>query len=131
MSRFPAFVAAVLGHGLLFGSAVAADRTCTPEISWSDVPAEIRAQITEEMGAVSPRGGPFNPTDVIRDATPRARFFGACRHAALWTIAVERGGRGYHLRLFGFSGNTLTAKWTASVPSGGFTPAILDRPDER
>ncbi|MDR3158499.1 MAG: hypothetical protein LBU11_05715 [Zoogloeaceae bacterium] len=132
MSRLLAFVVAVFGHGLVFGSAVAVDRTCTPDISWSDAPAKIRAQITKAAGgAVSPQDGPFNSTDVISDATPQARFFGACRRAELWTIAIERGGRGYHLQLFGFSGNTLTDKWTAFVPSGGFTPAILDRPHER
>ena len=132
MPRSIAFSATVVGLALSFGSAIAADRTCTPDIAWSDVPTDIRVQITKAVGgAVSSQDGPFNSTDVMRDSTPRARFFGACRRSEIWIVAVERGGIGYHLQVFSFSGPSLTDKWTAFVPSGGFTPASLERPNER
>jgi hypothetical protein len=132
MSRFLALAVIVVGCGLPVERAVAVDRTCTPIIAWSDVPSEIRAQITKLAGGqVSPQDGPFNSTDVVRGDTPRARFFGACRESGQWTIAVERGGIGYHMQVFEFSGSALTDKWTDFVPSSGFTPASLVRSDER
>ena len=132
MSKFVAVAALILGQALLVAPVVGAGSACTPDIAWSDVPPEIRTQIAQATGGeISPKDRLFNSTDVVRDATPRARFFGACRKSKQWTVAVERGGIGYHLQVFKFSGSALTDKWTAFVPSGGFTPSALDRPDER
>ena len=132
MSKYIAIVALILGQALLAAPATGAGGACTPDIAWADVPPEIRTQISQATGGeVAPEDGRFNSTDVVRDATPRARFFGACRKPTQWTVAVERGGLGYHLQVFQFSSGALTDKWTTFVPSGGFTPAALDRPDGR
>ncbi|WP_152249098.1 hypothetical protein [Xanthomonas maliensis] len=132
MSKFFATVVLILGQAPAAVPAMGADRLCTPDITWTDVPLNIRTQIAQAVGGeISPQGGPFNSTDVVRDSTPRARFFGACRESSLWTIALERGGIGYHLEVFKFSGSALTEKWTAFVPANGFTPSALAQKDER
>jgi hypothetical protein len=111
---------------------VATGRTCTPDISWHDIPPKIRSKISKAVyGEVSPQGGPFNSTDVTRGSTPQARFFGACRTAKQWNIAIERGGRAHHLVLFKFSGTGMADTWTAYLPPGGFTPELLSKQDER
>ena len=132
MSKLLAFALVLVTYGFASGPA-AADRTCTPDITWPDVPTDIRAHLVKIVGGpISPEDGPFNPTDEGNNSVPRARFFGACRQSELWTIALERGGPILRLQIFNFSGHTLTDKWTAFVPyGGGFTPAILDRSDER
>jgi hypothetical protein len=130
--RFTLLLILIVAHPLIVASAVAADRVCTPDIAWPDVPPKIRTQLTQAVGGeISPQHGPFNATDVIEDATPRSRFFGACREANQWIIAIERGGIGYHLQVFQFSGHALADKWTGFVPSAGFTPKSLDRPDKQ
>lgn len=132
MFRFVAIIAIALCPLLVVAPGIASDRKCTPEISWSDVPPEIRTQLVEAVdGEISPKGGPFNSTDLIVDSTPRARFFGACSESEHWVIAIERGGIGYHMQVFTFAGEKLTDKWTAFVPSDGFTPAVFVKPAER
>lgn len=132
MSKVLATVALILSSALLAVPVAGADRACTPGIAWSDVPPKLRAQIAQAVGGeISPKDGPFNSTDVVRDSAPHARFFGACRDSRLWTVAVERGGIGYHLQVFKFSGSALTDQWTTFVPPGGFTPGILALPHER
>lgn len=132
MSKLLATVALILSNALFAVPVAGAGRACTPGIAWSDVPPKLRSHIAQAVGGeISPRGGPFNSADVVRDSAPRARFFGACRDLRLWTISVERGGIGYHLQVFKFSGSALTDQWTTFVPSAGFTPAVLARPHER
>ncbi|WP_146908651.1 hypothetical protein [Arenimonas daejeonensis] len=132
MFKIVAILGITLFQLLVVAPSVASDRKCTPEIAWSDVPSEIRAHLVEAVdGEISPQGGPFNSTDIIIDSTPRARFFGACSESDGWAVAIERGGIGYHMQVFTFAGETLTDKWTAFVPSGGFTPSALVKPAER
>jgi len=119
---------------LLFAApmAFAADGTCTPAVEWSDIPSGIRAQVVQTVGGeVSPRGGPFNASDVTGDNVPQSRFLGACLSAGQWTIAVERGGIGYHMQIIQFAGDVVARTWTALVPEGGFTPKALAPPSAR
>ena len=116
--------------GLTATSSWATEKICTPAIAWTDVPAQIRERLVQAAGEnISPQGGPFNPTDVL-DGRPRLRFFGACRMADQWTIALERGGRAHHLQVFKFSGNALADKWSTFMPKGGFTPDALTQPED-
>jgi hypothetical protein len=116
----------LLGCGLAHTPVVAADQVCTPDISWSDIPEKIRSKVSKSSGGeVSPRGGPFNPTDVLERSVPQARFFGACHAGKRWVVAVERGGRGYHLELYKFYGSVMTDWWQARVPDEGFSPQVL------
>ncbi len=120
-----------LALGFTGASVAAAEVKCT-DIKWSDIPPEIRGEISKTTGGdVSPQGGPFNPTDVISDSTPRARFFGACHIEGQWTIAIERGGRGHFLQVFKFLGGVRSDEWTNSMPSGGFTSKSLEPRNER
>jgi hypothetical protein len=127
--RTLALLAALLGCGWMAAPSWAAERTCTPAIAWSDVPAKIRDRLVQTAGGnISPQGGPFNSTDVVIDDMPGMRFFGTCRMNDQWTIALEIGGRGYHLRVFEFSGDALIDAWPTDVPKGGFTPDVLTKP---
>jgi hypothetical protein len=111
---------------------VAAERICTPDISWLDIAPKIQSKISKAVyGDISPQGGPFNSTDVIRGSDPQSRFFGACRTGKRLLVAVERGGRGYHLQVFKFYGSAMTDSWQADVPDDGFTPEVLVRSGPR
>ena len=118
----------LLGCWLMHMPVIAADRVCTPDISWSDIPEKIRSKMSKASGGeVSPQNGPFNSTDLVQRSIPQSRFFGACHSGKRWVIAVERGGRGYHLELYKFYGTAMTDRWQAEVPDGGFSPEILVR----
>jgi len=126
--KITAFLA-VLYCGLAIAPSLAAERVCTPDVGWPDVPAAIRQKLADSVGgAVSPQGGPFNPTDVM-DSIPNARFFGACHAAEQWTVALERGGIAYYLQVFRFSDGVLIDKWTAHMPTDRrFAPDLLVKP---
>jgi len=130
MRRIIALIAALPCCMWIAAPSWATEKICTPAIAWSDVPAEIRARLAQAVHTknISPQDGPFNPTDVIIDDTPGVRFFGACRVADQWTIALEKGGVGYYVEVFKFSGNSLVGAWPTNVPKGGFAPDVLIKP---
>jgi hypothetical protein len=61
--------------------------------SITKLPPSLKSWIASNVGPMSDRGGPFNPTDVILDKNaPTARFIRAGRYNDSWFIWYERGG---------------------------------------
>jgi hypothetical protein len=87
----------------------------------ADLPPAIRSQLGGGSGleGIADRGDEcFNPTDVV-DVTvayttcPMRRFLVAGRAQDAWIVALERGGRGYHVEVLLFSspGAVVDQKW--------------------
>jgi hypothetical protein len=54
------------------------------------------------LKGVADRGQPFNATDVVDTRLPRRRFIVAGYDDETWLVAIEHGGRGYHVEVFLF-----------------------------
>jgi hypothetical protein len=93
--------------------------------SLTDLPPAIRSQLEREPGSegIADRGGCFNPTDVVSETEahttcPTRRFVVAGRGEGRWLVALEKGGRGYHVEVLLFSSPRAAAdeKWVLFHP---------------
>jgi hypothetical protein len=84
------------------------------------------------VGAVAERDQDFNATDVIRQGLASNRFLAACSRNDFVSVALERGGRGYHLEVFQYQSGVLSRRWKQFVNFDGTASInLLEAPDER
>jgi hypothetical protein len=82
-----------------------------------DLPPAIRSGLGGNgsgLDAIADRGGCFNATDVVHDSCPMRRFVVAGTDGEAWLVALEQGGRGYHVQVLLFSspaGAAPNQKW--------------------
>ncbi|MGU3668118.1 hypothetical protein ACLBX9_28350 [Methylobacterium sp. A49B] len=57
----------------------------------------MSTEIRERFGPLSWPGGLFNPTDVVQPGIPTRRLMDVWRNGERWVLAIEQGGRGYHI----------------------------------
>lgn len=62
-----------------------------------DLPPSVSTEIRERFGPFSWPGGLFNPTDVAQPGVPTRRLINVWRNGERWVLAIEQGGRGYHI----------------------------------
>ncbi|MGU3538046.1 hypothetical protein [Methylobacterium sp. A54F] len=62
-----------------------------------DLPAAVSTEIRERFGPLSWPGGPFNPSDIVQPGIPTRRLMEVWRNGDRWVMAIEQGGRGYHV----------------------------------
>jgi hypothetical protein len=88
------------------------DHTFHEVATLSDVPPAIRSQLGGRSG-IADRGECFNATDVVSSPCPTSRFLAAGQDQDAWLVALERGGRGYHVDVLLFSspGAVADRKW--------------------
>lgn len=68
-----------------------------------DLPPGVRAALMGSVGQpMAEAGGPFNPSDIVRDGTPRSRFLRAYRVRDHWIVWIEQGGIGHGFRMLAF-----------------------------
>lgn len=68
-----------------------------------DLPPGVRAALMGSVGQpMAEAGGPFNPSDIVRDGTPRSRFLRAYRVRDRWIVWIEQGGIGHGFRVLTF-----------------------------
>lgn len=72
----------------------------------ADLPPAVQAGLGVRrpglLGVADP-GQPFNVTDVVDNKLPMRRLLAAGRDGDTWLVALEQGGRGYHVQVFLFS----------------------------
>lgn len=101
---------------------------CIPISGLAKLPPYARNYLNKAYGPMSDLGGPFNPTDVVPDETPRVRFKGACQEGNRLVVAVELGGIAHAMELTEFLGGQHTRSWPSPDPSKPFTPALAKYP---
>lgn len=84
-----------------------------------DLPPGVRAALIGSVGQpMAEAGGPFNPSDIVRDATPRSRFLRAYRVRDHWIVWIEQGGIGHGFRVLAFRDAPQRAVVPVVVPGG-------------
>ncbi|WP_139381538.1 hypothetical protein [Pseudoxanthomonas indica] len=118
---------------LVIGSAQAEEQpSCTPLEQWQEVPAGIREDLETLIGPIAEEGARFNATDVVSGDLASNRFLTACRSSDLVAVALERGGRGYHIEVFQFREGQLATRWTQLLDQDGKAEInLLQAPDAR
>ena len=118
---------------LVMGSAQAGEQpSCKPVEQWQEVPASIREDLETLIGPIAEKGAHFNATDVVSGDLASNRFLTACRSNALVAVALERGGRGYHIEVFQFRAGKLANRWTQLLDQDGKAEInLLQAPDAR
>lgn len=103
----------------------------TEVMSLAALPAPVREQLTDELGAMSDRGGPFNPGCVMTAGVPSRRFVRALVGHGVARVDVERGGIAHYVETLEFrqadGGWTLIRSENRTAPS----PAAEALPDGR
>jgi hypothetical protein len=87
--------------------AMAADVSPCLDVKFSDMPvltiAKLPSQITQFLGGISDRGGPFGFTDMTSD--PSQRFIMAVKNKECIFVAIETGGLYYNVQSWVFLSN--------------------------
>ena len=79
------------------------------------LPGPVRALLAAQVpGEISPKGGPFNPSDVL-DGKPERRLLDAGRTGALYFVLYEHGGIGHHVHLLLVRSDGGSAELAASL----------------
>lgn len=65
--------------------------------SLDDLPPSVSTEIRERFGPLSWPGGLFNPADVVQPGIPTRRLMDVWRNGERWALAIEQGGRSYHI----------------------------------
>jgi len=92
--------------------------------SLGELPAPVRLGLgvgEPGLNGVADRGKPFNATDVVDDESlPMRRFLVAGYDGDAWLVAIEHGGRGYHVEV---------SLFIAQQPRARQKWVLFDRPD--
>jgi hypothetical protein len=111
MSRTFALTAIAFAALALSSRATATDQ-CRDLPRLADVPVNVRLPLESAVGPVADKGQPFNATDVVRSGLASNRLIAACQTREFVAVAIERGGRGYHIEVFHFKGGKETRRWS-------------------
>lgn len=85
--------------------------------SLADLPVEMQSTLGARrpgLEGIADRGKPFNRTDVVDGHLPMRRFLTAGRDGDTWLVALERGGRAYHVEVLLFSEGASRREWVLS-----------------
>jgi hypothetical protein len=114
MSRTFALTAIALATLAFNARAIAADQ-CRDLDSWTGVPANVRLTLESAVGPVADKGQSFNATDLVRSGLASNRFIAACQTKDFVAVAIERGGRGYHIEVFHYKDGKEIRRWSQFV----------------
>ena len=121
--RFSVFV-------FLFLCASVAQAQVSPQLRFADfhevhMLAELPVPIKNLVGAseigldgIAEKHMPFNATDLVNAALPMRRFLTAGYSKREWLVAVENGGRGYHVQVYLIAGDRIEAEWNLAASQG-------------
>ena len=83
----------------------------------ADLPVSVRGALMGAVGhSIAEAGGAFNPSDVVRDDTPRMRFLRAYQVRDRWIVWIEQGGIGHGFRVLAFRDGAHGASVGVPVP---------------
>ena len=114
MNKVPIILFVLTALGCAHSTAVET-ANCAALEDWSHVPAHVRSSIVGVVGSVADKGEKFNSTDLVNEGVPNNRFLSGCQLNDLTAVAIERGGRGFHIEVFHIASGDIVRRWTQQV----------------